>query len=173
MTDWPAIVRDYGPLVWGTVYRLVGNETDAADAFQQTFLAAAEFAAKEPVRDWPSVLRRFATARALDVLRSRVRRRSRFGPLQEAAVDAKADDPISRAAAGELAEALRHALAAIDADQAAAFCLTALDDLSYLEAADALGVTPNHVGVLVHRARAELRSRLRAFAPAHERGEVP
>jgi RNA polymerase sigma-70 factor, ECF subfamily len=172
MTDWPAIVRDYGPLVWRAAYRLAGNETDAADCFQQAFLAAVELSAKEPVRHWPAVLRRLATARALDRVRQRSRTRNRFALLPES-VAAKTDDPLDRLGEGELAEALRLALAQIDETQAAAFCLVALDDLSYPEAADALGVTPNHVGVLVHRARAALRARLRAFAPARVRGDVP
>ena len=173
MTDWPAIVRDYGPLVWRAAYRLVGNDADAADCFQQSFLAAVELSQNASVRHWPAVLRRLATARALDRLRRRTRSRNRFAPLPDAAVDRRIGDPFDRLAGGELADALRFALSEIDETRAAAFCLVALDDLSYPEAADALGVTPNHVGVLVHRARAELRSRLRAFAPARAEGDVP
>jgi RNA polymerase sigma-70 factor (ECF subfamily) len=171
MVDWPAIVAEHGPLVWRTVRRLTGTDADAADAFQQTFLAAAAVGAKEPVRDWPAVLRRVATARALDCIRSRVRSRSRFVPLPDAAVDAKADEPLTLAAAGELAEALRVALAELPEDSAAAFCLTALDGLSYPEAGTSLGITANHVGVLVHRARAALRPKLRAFAPGPLTGD--
>ena len=34
------------------------------------------------------------------------------------------------------------------------FCLVALDGLSYPEAGEQLGVTANHAGVLLHRAKA-------------------
>ena len=44
MTDWPAVVREYGPLVWRTAYRLVGSDADAADCYQQAFLAAVRLA---------------------------------------------------------------------------------------------------------------------------------
>ena len=75
-------------------------------------------------------------------------------------------DPLALAEAGELAEALRSALARIDPAQAEAFCLTAFDGFSNQQAAAVLGRTANHVGVLVYRARAELRVKLRAFDPA-------
>src|SRR5262245_15115737 len=119
MIDWPAIVRDYGPSVWQAAYRLVGNEADAVDCFQQALLAAVELSQKEPVRHWPGVLRRLVTAKALDRVRSRVRSRSRFVSLPDAAIDRRADDPLDRIAEGELAEALRLALAKIDETQAA------------------------------------------------------
>jgi len=48
---------------------------------------------------------------------------------------------------------------------AAAFALVCLDGLSNTEAADALGVSANHVGVMLHRARQHLRARLTAFDP--------
>lgn len=164
MTDWPAIVGEYGPLVWRTVYRLVGNDADAADAFQQTFVSAVKLAAAGPVRHWGGALRRLATARGLDLLRSR--HRGGAADLPADPPDAHAADPIAGAAAGELADRLRVALADLDPLPAELFCLVALDGLSNTEAAAQLGITPNHAGVLLHRARAVLRDRLRAFDPA-------
>src|SRR5262245_50738920 len=113
MTDWTTIVRRHGPLVWRTAYRLLGHDADARDCFQQTFLAAVEWDARTPVRDWPAALRRLATARALDLLRARYRWR-RNDPLPEAVPDPDLDDPFGSAAHGELADRLRQALAAID-----------------------------------------------------------
>ena len=72
----------------------------------------------------------------------------------------------------ELAERLRGALADIDPVQAEAFCLICLEDLTNREAADVLGVTANHAGVLLHRARQALREKLTAFDPAVERRET-
>jgi len=68
MTDWQQIVDDYGPQVWGTAYRLLGQEVDAADCFQQTFLAAFKAVDGKPVRYWSALLKRIATA-ALTVRR--------------------------------------------------------------------------------------------------------
>jgi len=176
MTDWDAVIREHGPVVWRTACRLLGHEADAADCFQRTFLAAVEQAGAEPVRNWPGFLRRLATARALEQLRSRYRDAPRSAALpDELPPDPAAPDPAGSACAGELAAALRSALAAIDLPQAEIFCLVCLEGLSYREAAQHLGVTPNHAGVLLNRARAALRERLAAFDPnrEHSRGGRP
>lgn len=166
MTDWPALLRDHGPLVWRTAYRLLGREADAADCFQQTFLAAVELERHETVRHWPATLKRIAAARALDRLRERYRQATRSGDLPAEQADERLADPVDLAQAGELAERLRVALAEIDPRQAEAFCLIALENHSYDEAAAALSVTANHAGVLLNRAKSALRERLIAFAPA-------
>ena len=169
MTDWTTILRDYGPLVWRTVRRLLDHDADANDCFQRTFVSAIEWAEKEPIRNWPAVLRRLATARAIEMLRSRFRNVSRNERLPETAADHREDDPIDSAMRGELAERLRDALARIDPLQAEAFCLICLEDLTNREAAEVIGVTANHAGVLLHRARQALREKLIAFDPAIER----
>jgi RNA polymerase sigma-70 factor (ECF subfamily) len=167
--DWPTIVTELSPLVWRTAYRLLGNHADAADCFQRTFLAAVEVAGAERVVTWTGLLKRLATARALEQLRARYRDTGRTEPLPDTLpADAVAPDPLASAAAGELAVALREALAAIDPLQAQVFCLVRLEGLSYREAAGQLGVTANHVGVLLNRARTTLRERLAVFNPQRE-----
>ena len=166
MTDWDAVVREHGPAVWRTAYRLLAREADAADCFQNTFVSAVALAAAEPVRNWPAVLRRLASARALELLRARYRA-ARVAALPDVPpADPTAPDPLAAASGGELAEALRGALSAIDPQQAEVFCLVCLEGLSNAAAADLLAITPNHAGVLLHRARAALRERLRAFDPS-------
>ncbi len=116
---------------------------------------------REPVRDWASLLRHLATARALDLLRARCRERGRVEPLAEPAAALSRDaGPSQIAEAAELAERLRTALAELPRDQAAVFCLTCLDRLSYREIAERLKLTTNAVGVLLHRARGRLRELL-------------
>ncbi len=169
MPDWPQVVRDFGPLVWQTACRLLSNEADAADCFQRTFVSAVELAAAEPVRDWPAALRRLATARALEQLRQRYRDAPRRGAYpDELPPDPAVPDPLDAAAGAELADALRAALAGIDPRQAEVFCLAAIEGLTYPEVAAHLGLTANHVGVLLNRARAVIRVRLRAFDPTRD-----
>jgi RNA polymerase sigma-70 factor (ECF subfamily) len=166
MPDWPAIVEQFGPLVWRTAYRLLGNHADAADCFQRAFVSAVEFPG--PVTNWPALLRRLATARALDQLRQRKRSAGRFAPLGDGPLaDGRAADPLALSAAGELADRLRDALSDIEPVQAELFCLVCLEGQSYRDAAEQLGITPNHAGVLLTRARAALRDRLRVFDPAN------
>jgi RNA polymerase sigma-70 factor, ECF subfamily len=170
MTNWDAVVLEYGPLVWRTACRLLTHEADAADCFQRTFLAAVELAGAERVRDWAGFLKRVATARALEQLRSRYRDAPRSAALpDELPSDSSASGPLEQVIAGELATALRIALAAIDPAQADVFCLICLEDFSYRDAAGQLGITPNHAGVLLNRARAALRERLAVFDPNRDR----
>lgn len=172
MTDWTDIIRQHGPLVWRTAYRLLHHDPDARDCFQQTFLAAVEWDRRTPILDWPAALRRLATVRALDLLRARYRWR-RNDPLPDGLPDLNFDDPLECAALGELADRLRHALASIDPAHGAAFSLVCLDGLSNGEAAEVLGVSANHVGVMLHRARHQLRLELLAFDPAANWEETP
>jgi RNA polymerase sigma-70 factor (ECF subfamily) len=151
-------------LVWRTAYRLLDHEADAADCFQRTFISALEVAGRQIVRSWPALLRRLATARALEQLRSRIRQRGRQTALSDD-VQGSGLAPIEAAQAGELAERLRDALAEIDDRQAEVFCLACIDGLSYQEVGEALGISANHVGVLLNRARTSLQQRLAAFAP--------
>lgn len=174
MTDWTQIVREHGPIVWKTVYRLLGNEADAADCFQNAFLAAVELSRKERVRNWPALVRRLATTSALERLRQRYRELSRPSvPADGSTVDLRGVGPDRSAEAAELAEHLCEALAELDPKQARAFCLARLEGFSYREIARQMGMTVNHVGVLLNRAKSALRTRLRAHDPAPVEGRFP
>lgn len=158
MTDWKDIVEQHSGLVWATAYRLVGNSEDAADCFQETFLEAVKLSRREPVRDWSAILRHLATVRAIDLLRVRCRHRDRTDAMtnSDTAVSREAN-PVQEAEASELAERLRAALPHLSQDQASVFCLSCLENLSYQEIGERLGMTANAVGVLLHRARQRLK----------------
>ena len=161
MTDWTTIVDQHGQLVWATAWRLLGNPADALDCYQETFLEAVKVARREPVDNWGALLRHLATARALDSLRARCRRRNRTDPRADpAALASCAAGPGQEAEADELAERLRVALAQLPHDQAEVFCLSCMDKLSYREIGERLTLTTNAVGVLLHRARQRLRELL-------------
>jgi RNA polymerase sigma-70 factor, ECF subfamily len=169
MTDWSEIVGRHGPLVWRTAWRLLHRDADVADCFQRTFLSAVELSRREEIRDWAAVLCRLATARALEQLRRRCTEGTRFSPLvDDCALAESGDAPDDLASAKELGEQLRSALAVIDPLHAQVFCLACLEDWSYQEIATRLGITVNHVGVLLNRARASLRERLVAFRPERD-----
>jgi RNA polymerase sigma-70 factor (ECF subfamily) len=128
-----------------------------------------ELAASEVVRNWPAALKRIATTRALDHLRRRHRSAARLVQLpDQPPADPSAPDPADLICGGELAAALRAALTDIDPQQAEVFCLVCLEGLSNTDAAAQLGITANHAGVLLHRARAALREHLATFDPHRE-----
>jgi len=65
--------------------------------------------------------------------------------------------PAEAVEASELGERLRVALTRLPPQQAQAFCLCCLDDLTHRQAASAMDVTVGAIKVLIHRARARLR----------------
>jgi len=165
MTDWSEVVREYGPIVWKTAFRLLNNEADAADCFQNTFVSALKLSRAETVHNWLGLLKRLATARGLDRLRQRRRESSRYlGMPEDFDPSEKAPGPSRVAESIELTEHLRSALAELDAKQAEVFCLACLEDLDYRHIAEQLGLTVGHVAVLLNRAKSNLRERLRAHA---------
>jgi RNA polymerase sigma-70 factor, ECF subfamily len=160
MPDWQEILAREGPAVWRTAYRLLGNRADADECFQEAFLAALEVSRRQEVRHWPALLRRLATARAVDRLRERRRRGIREPVDDWDAVRGPAPPPSRGAEDAELAERLRAALARLPAKQAQVFCLHVLEGWSYQEIARHLAASVVAVGVLLHRARKQLRQDL-------------
>jgi RNA polymerase sigma-70 factor, ECF subfamily len=172
MADWKFIVEEHSRLVWATAWRLLGNQADAADVCQEAFLAALEFSRREEVRSWPALLQRLATGRAIDRLRVRLRRPpDQASPAEWDAVASPARGPAEEAQAAELGRQLRAAIAALPESQGLAFSLRYLSDLSNMEIAQEIGMTPGAVGVLLHRARAALRDELASTVP-YDQGEV-
>ena len=174
--DWQVIVKKHGPLVWKTTYRLLGNHTDAADCFQETFVSALQLSQRQPVRNFPALLARLATARAIDRLRQRLRQ-----PLfdtengDRVPVPSANPDPAEHAQRQELAAMLRKALAQLPPQEAQVFCLRYLNDMSYQQIAKQLSIKTNAAGVLLHRARAKLRQYLQPASggPAqNQKGKV-
>lgn len=161
MIDWQAISRQYGPLVWRTGYRLLGTDADAADCFQETFLCALDVSKKQEVKNWPGLLQRLATTRALDLLRKRKREmRSRVDSAEWDLVASDQLTPDRQAQDAEQMESLRRAVARLPEQQGEVFCLRHLNGLSYEEIAQETGMSVDGVGVSLHRAKARLRELL-------------
>jgi len=153
--DWQVIIEEHGQAVWRIAYRLLGNRADAADCFQETFVSALEFCRRHRVRNFSGLLTRLATARAIDQLRRRFRRTNFESGLAELP-DVQSTNP-GPAQQQELTDGLRELLSELPPHEAQAFCLRYLNDMSYRQIADGLGVTSNAAGVLLHRARAKLK----------------
>ena len=174
MTDWREIVRRYNQVVWKTAYRILGNYDDASDCLQDAFLSALTFSRKANIRNWNALLVRLVTARAIDRLRQRIRQRSLFsGQAELRDISAGNPSPSQEAQATKLFDRLRQALAELPTQQAQVFCLRCLDDLTYEEIATELALEPSHVGVLLHRARAQLRLLLSPAGDAGRDGVQP
>jgi RNA polymerase sigma-70 factor, ECF subfamily len=167
--DWlDDVLHEQGPIAWRLIVRILGDDGhDAADCFQQSLVElATRRAGQEGIREAGALLKKIAAARAIDAVRRRVRERGRSRDIDGAPLASRRHvEPDARAEAGELLDDLRVALAELPAPQSAAFVLTQIEDVPHDEAAAALGVTANHLGVLLHRARVALRGRLDAHKP--------
>jgi len=158
MTDWETVVSRHAETVRRTVHRLVGNHADAWDCVQETFLEAVKIDRREPVRNWPGLLRRLATVRALDLLRVRVRERERRGTdVDPANLTGREPSPPESAEASELADRLRAAVAQIPHRQAEVFCLSCFDEMTSEEVAEQMGISPSATRMLLSRARRSLQ----------------
>jgi RNA polymerase sigma-70 factor (ECF subfamily) len=156
--DWQIIIEKHGPAVWQTAYRLLGDNDDAADCFQETFICALEISQRQRIRSFSALLTRLATTRAIDQLRRRFRR-SHCNAVSADwdAVPSTNPGPAQMAQQQELAARLRESLTQLPPQEAEVFCMRYLNDMSYRQIAKALGIKINAAGVLLHRARAKLR----------------
>jgi RNA polymerase sigma-70 factor (ECF subfamily) len=172
MTDWDAVVGQYAAVVQRTVYRLVGNHADAWDCIQETFLEAVKIDRAKGVRNWPALLRRLATARALDLLRRRCRQRNRSSPEADPAqAIGREPSPSHHAEANELAERLRVAVSQLPGRQAQVFCLTCFEQMTSEEVGEQLGISPTAARMLLCRARRRLQRLLEPLHAARERDD--
>ena len=133
------------------VSRLVGRDADAEDVVQQTYASVIAKidtfeGSADNLRCWVFTI---AYRAAMDVLRHR----GRDFPL-EVDVPAQLSEPIDPdTSRSELARAFR----TLTPSEQSLLTLKYQDDLSNLEIAEVLSATPNHVGVLVYRAKQSLR----------------
>ncbi len=161
MTDWDRIVREYGPLVFTTAWRILGHAADTEDVVQEVFLQVHQLQQTHPVRHWAGLLRRLAACRALD----RLRQRRTTVSLNGLALIGPDEGPEAAAVEHELAERLRRAIAQLPEREGAVFCLRYFDDLSYQEIADSLHIQTGAVASALHKARLKLESLLLETVP--------
>ncbi|MGD2078937.1 MAG: sigma-70 family RNA polymerase sigma factor [Chloroflexota bacterium] len=142
--------------VYGLLFRLLGNRTEAEDVTQEVFLKLY----RQPLRGrrehnvggW---LYRVATNMGYNHLRSTKRRWGRNRLLVPDITDA-ADQPGDKAVQAETQAAVRSALATLPQRQTQLLLLRQMG-LSYSELASACDVAPGSVGTLLSRAAQAFR----------------
>jgi RNA polymerase sigma-70 factor (ECF subfamily) len=151
----------FGTMVYNLALRMLGNEADASDCAQETFLRVHRhlggFRGRSGLKTWVFRI-------ALNCCRTRVRRRMRrrrfldFGRDDLVARAADRDrDPEEQAAARETSRAVHDALAAVKPVYREAVLLRDLHGFTYEEIATVLGVRIGTVRSRIARGRDELR----------------
>jgi RNA polymerase sigma-70 factor (ECF subfamily) len=152
--------------------RMVGNEDDANDLAQETFvrvfLARTSFRGGEKFSTWLYTI-------AANLARNHLRWRSRHpnvsletetgesGQTLGSTLPANAPAPNEQALAGERAVAVRAAVGKLPEDLREAIVLCEWEDFSVAEAAAVLETTPKAVESRLYRARQILRERLKRW----------
>lgn len=157
MPDSSSELIQYADDVWRIAIRLLSDEDDARECYQQTFLDALRVKSGT-VKNWQAVLCRIATRRAMDALRRRYRNRE-FSSLETVDVvqNLSPEHPV---VLQELRESVRQILARLPESQAEAFYLRHIEQWEPAQIAQQLGIESGHVRVLIHRTLAVLRNTL-------------
>jgi RNA polymerase sigma factor (sigma-70 family) len=162
-TAWDEVYRLYGDRLYAFAYRLAGNPHDAADLVQETFVRALpRIDSLDPeTLDLGAYL--FTTQRNL-FLKS-IERAKRQQPVEEIPEPTGPrpleDDPQRSTLLADQQERVRRANAALAPRQRLVLALRELEDRSYAEIGELVGVNENAVAQLISRARQRLREELR------------
>jgi len=160
---WEELYAEYQPRLRAFGYRLAGNAHDADDLVQETFVRALPALDRlDPDRvDLAAYL--FATEKNLFL--KQVERAKRAEPTAEVPEPdlptAIEDDPERSALLHRQQEEVRVANARLDPRQRLVLALCELEDRSYAEIGELVGLNENAVAQLVFRARERLRTELR------------
>ncbi len=175
MGHWNITIEEHGSRVWNIVYRILGNDADASDCFQEVFLSAVKSSRKRKIRNMGAFLSLLASQRAIDMLRKQKTniRMSTFSADCEH-IESHEVSPEYCMQSDELSKQLRQALLKIPRIEAQVFCLRTLNEFSYRQIADEMNVNENYVGVLINRARGKLQKILKTVSVDYHCGrEVP
>jgi RNA polymerase sigma-70 factor (ECF subfamily) len=160
---WEELYAEYQPRLRAFGYRLAGNAHDADDLVQETFVRALPALGRlDPDRvDLAAYL--FATEKNLFL--KQVERAKRAEPTAEVPEpqlpSAIEDDPERSALLHRQQEEVRVANAHLEPRQRLVLALCELEDRSYAEIGELVGLNENAVAQLVFRARERLRTELR------------
>jgi RNA polymerase sigma-70 factor (ECF subfamily) len=162
-----ALVERHSDLVYAIVSRIVLNEADADDVAQEVFVRAyralGRFRGDSKFSSW---LYRIAVNRSLTHLKRKKRRAAAVDPSTGAREEVMASlaapppGPDEAVLAGERRAMVRAAVAELPARYRAVVTLFYLEERSYREVAEILGVPMGTLKTHLHRARALLREAL-------------
>ncbi len=173
------LIQEHGAQAAAYARTIVGDPHAAEDLVQETFLALYQNAERYDwsLRDPRPLIFKVLTRRALNFRRNRKARREQAveetrlsdkvgkkegseGESPAVSVTSSASTPLQQAENSELANLLKGAMAGLPEKQRMVLYLRVQADLSYQEIGEIMGESTDHVGILIFRAKASLRSKL-------------
>ena len=165
-----ALVERHSRSLFGLAYRMTGNESDAEDVVQDSFLRAyKQLGAFDERSSFGSWIYRITVNCSLDLMRVRKRRSELMQPA-----DPEMDDPVAAlpssdptperlAMSGEIRSRLASAMSRLSDTERSAFALRHFEGMRMEEVSQALGCQPGAAKHSIFRAVRKLR---RALEPA-------
>jgi RNA polymerase sigma factor (sigma-70 family) len=162
-TAWEELYATYQPRLRGFAYRLSGNVHDADDLVQETFLRAVPRLDKLDPESADVSAYLFTTMRNLHLKQvERTKRAQPMAEVPEPAVPAPIeDDPVRSTLLERQQQEVRVANARLQPRQRLVLALRELEERSYAEIGELVGMKENAVAQLIFRARESLRTELR------------
>lgn len=160
MPSWDELVRQHADRVYRLAYRLAGNQHDAEDLTQETFIRVFRSVQNYQPGTFEGWLHRITTNLFLDMVRRRARIRMEALPEDYERVPADEPNPEQIYHDSRLAPDLQAALDSLAPEFRAAVVLCDIEGLSYEEIGATLGVKLGTVRSRIHRGRQALRDYL-------------
>ncbi|CAA0122623.1 ECF RNA polymerase sigma factor SigE [Mycolicibacterium vanbaalenii] len=160
MPSWDELVRQHADRVYRLAYRLSGNQHDAEDLTQETFIRVFRSVQNYQPGTFEGWLHRITTNLFLDMVRRRGRIRMEALPEDYDRVPADEPNPEQIYHDSRLGPDLQAALDSLPPEFRAAVVLCDIEGLSYEEIGATLGVKLGTVRSRIHRGRQALRDHL-------------
>jgi RNA polymerase sigma-70 factor, ECF subfamily len=159
---WGDLYRDYAPAIFRFCRRALPTREDAEDATMEIFMKLRDKLAQfDPSRSFTAWLYKVAANHCWDMLRRRKARHDKdTEDVDELPLEAPEPNQLEKLIEERTGEEVRKALDRLGARARMALVMRYYSDMSYDEIADALGVRRPFVGVVLLRARHELRQAL-------------
>ena len=168
MPSWDELVRQHADRVYRLAYRLSGNQHDAEDLTQETFIRVFRSLQNYQPGTFEGWLHRITTNLFLDMVRRRARIRMESLPDDYDRVPADEPNPEQIYHDSRLGPDLQAALDSLPPEFRAAVVLCDIEGLSYEEIGATLGVKLGTVRSRIHRGRQALRDYLAAHGSSEE-----
>jgi RNA polymerase sigma-70 factor, ECF subfamily len=159
---WGELYREYAPAIFRFCRRALPTREDAEDATMDIFMKLKDKLSQyDQSRSFTAWLYKVAANHCWDVLRRRkIRQDKETDDLETVPLEHPDPDQLEQLIQQKTSEEVRRALDKLGARARMALVMRYYSDMSYDEIADALGVRRAFVGVVLLRARHELRQAL-------------
>jgi RNA polymerase sigma-70 factor (ECF subfamily) len=159
---WGDLYREYAPAIFRFCRRAMPTREDAEDATMEIFMKLREKLSQyDPTRSFTAWLYKMSANHCWDMLRRRkVRQGKETEDVDELPLATTDPSALEKLIEERSSEEVRKALDKLGARARMALVMRYYSDMSYDEIADALGVRRAFVGVVLLRARHELRNAL-------------